>query len=600
MDFIYFLVLIGVLIFIHEFGHFFFAKLFGVRVDRFALGMGPVVPFLSFTKGETEYAICAFPIGGYVKMFGMQPEELYDEYGDPYPEEEVQRAFVRKPIWQRFIIVLAGPMMNLIFPVLVYYAFALGTAALPPAQVGQVFTDNPAAQAVPLTAGAPKGLQAGDTIVSINGEPLRYWRDLTGHVRGAIGQELKVRVRRGDKELDYKLTPASYTETDRLGLMRETYGLIGVSVASYGPVLGIQDREGPAAKAGLRSFDRVVSVDGAAVKRFVDLQEAVRTSGGKPLKLAVARPQALGDFLGGGMNVSAPVVDVTVQPVQRDGVWALGAEPAEMFLADVAPESPAAEAGLRVGDKLLSVANCEGEGDALTCGQAKPYNNMQPLKIAIQQRFWEQMQADTDVRADTIKLAFKVAYARDGQRAETTYRPVVRMIPNSFNEPTPEIWFGIDTVETYAMPDPISVPWGDRFAIGLEKGVSQTWRFTQMMFNGIVHLIQGKVSTDTVGGPIMIFDIASKAGNAGWEAFLRTMAIISINLGLVNLLPIPLLDGGHLMLFSIEAIKRKELNARTRQVAYYVGLGMIVFLMLLAFKNDIERYWERFADWFNA
>ena len=121
-----------------------------------------------------------------------------------------------------------------------------------------------------------------------------------------------------------------------------------------------------------------------------------------------------------------------------------------------------------------------------------------------------------------------------------------------------------------------------------------------MMVVGIAQLIQGRVSTDTVGGPIMIFDIASKAGKAGWEPFLRMMAIISINLGLVNLLPIPLLDGGHLMLFGIEAIKRKELNARTRQIAYYIGLGMIVLLMLLAFKNDIERYWQNFAEWFNA
>ncbi|MBH22857.1 MAG: RIP metalloprotease RseP, partial [Myxococcales bacterium] len=118
---IYFIILIGVLIFIHEFGHFFFAKLFDVRVDRFAIGMGPVLGPLTYTRGETEYCICAFPIGGYVKMFGMQPEELYDVYGQKLPEAEGERAFVRKPIWQRFIIVLAGPVMNLILPIFIYY-----------------------------------------------------------------------------------------------------------------------------------------------------------------------------------------------------------------------------------------------------------------------------------------------------------------------------------------------------------------------------------------------------------------------------------------------------------------------------------------------
>ena len=98
----------------------------------------------------------------------------------------------------------------------------------------------------------------------------------------------------------------------------------------------------------------------------------------------------------------------------------------------------------------------------------------------------------------------------------------------------------------------------------------------------------------------MIFDIAAKAGRQGLDEFLWMMALISINLGLINLLPIPVLDGGHLMLFAIEAIKRKELSQRTRQIAYYIGFSIIVLLMLLAFKNDIERYWQDFASWLNV
>ena len=118
MQIVHFLILIGVLIFVHEFGHFIWAKIFDIRVERFALGMGPVIKPLSFRKGETEYAICAFPIGGYVKMFGMQPEELYDERGMMVPEHVAERAFVRKPIWQRAIVVLAGPAMNFVYATL--------------------------------------------------------------------------------------------------------------------------------------------------------------------------------------------------------------------------------------------------------------------------------------------------------------------------------------------------------------------------------------------------------------------------------------------------------------------------------------------------
>jgi regulator of sigma E protease len=98
----------------------------------------------------------------------------------------------------------------------------------------------------------------------------------------------------------------------------------------------------------------------------------------------------------------------------------------------------------------------------------------------------------------------------------------------------------------------------------------------------------------------MIGDIASKAGHAGFRPFLNMMALISLNLGIINLLPIPVLDGGHLMLFALEAVKRRELTPRTRQIAYYVGFSMIVLLMLLALKNDIERYWQDFAEWFNT
>ena len=97
----------------------------------------------------------------------------------------------------------------------------------------------------------------------------------------------------------------------------------------------------------------------------------------------------------------------------------------------------------------------------------------------------------------------------------------------------------------------------------------------------------------------MIGHLAVKAGEAGWDRFVKMMAMISVNLGLLNLLPIPVLDGGYLMLFAIEAVRRKELSQRTRQIAFYVGFTMIVMLMLLAFKNDFERYWDSFAAWFN-
>ncbi|MEO1267438.1 MAG: site-2 protease family protein, partial [Myxococcota bacterium] len=558
----------------------------------------PVLGPLTYTHGETEYCICAFPIGGYVKMFGMQPEELYDVYGQKLPEAEIERAFVRKPIWQRFIIVLAGPVMNLILPIFIYYFFALGTTQLPPAEVGQVFPDNPAATAAPLTEGAPVGLQPGDRIIAVDGEPIHYFRDLTSVVREAIDTDLKVTIKRGDKTLDYRLRPEPYTKTDRLGLTRETYGLIGVSIESYGPILGIRDPKGPAAQAGLQHFDRVVAVNQKPISRYVELVDAVRLSNGKPLSLTVVRPQG-SDFLEGGLNVATPLEPIQVTPVLDNGSWTLGTDPAEMYLAHVESEGPADRAGLKVGDKILAVSACD-DASLKSCGKAKNYNNMRSFTIDIRQRIWEAMHNNDDLEPADIKLFFKIDTMRGQTASSVAYSPVVRMVQGSFNEPIPEVWLGLDTYEDYTVPDFVDVPLSHRAWIGLEEGFGRTWQFSKMMVLGIAYLFQGRVSTDTVGGPIMIFDIAQKAGKAGIEPFLRMMALISINLGLVNLLPIPLLDGGHLMLFTIEAVQRRELSARTRQITSYIGLGLIVMLMLLAFKNDIERYWQTFADWFNG
>jgi len=585
MQIVYFLILIGVLIFIHEFGHYFWAKVFGVKVERFALGMGPVIKPLSFQKGDTEYAVCAFPIGGYVKMWGMQPEELYDTHGNPLPDELCTSAFVRKPLWQRYIIVLAGPAMNLIFPLFVYGFFALSVSELPPAYVGQVLPEGAAASARPVEEGASMGLQAGDVIVAIDGEPVLYFTDITDHVRAAAGRELRMEIQRGEQRLNYLVVPQARTKRDALGLTKEEYGFLGIGAGSFGPIIGVGDAGSAAARGGLRTFDRVVTIDGKPMESYLQVANTVAASGGRPMKFVVARPQSV-DFLNGGMAVGA-AFKTTVSAVQVDGAWTLGLEPGSMFVSRVEAGSPAAKAGLQVGDQLLTL-------------DGKQYDMAATMMEDIQQAFWKEMHANPDVDKTEIKVSYTLTWRRNGEVLKASYDPVIRMIKGPFNEPTPELWGGFSAYQAVHFPAPVAVPFSTRVGMALVHGPRESWYRTKLMVTGIVRLIQGKVSTDTIGGPIMIFDLANRAGRAGWEPFVDMMALISINLGLVNLLPIPVLDGGHLMLFTIEAIKRKELNQRTRQIAYYIGLGLIVLLMLLAFKNDITRYWQDFADWFNA
>jgi regulator of sigma E protease len=142
------------------------------------------------------------------------------------------------------------------------------------------------------------------------------------------------------------------------------------------------------------------------------------------------------------------------------------------------------------------------------------------------------------------------------------------------------------------------VPNEERFTRAVKRAVLKTGEVVALMAVGLVRLIEGKISFKTVGGPIMIFDIAGKAARKGWENFLWIMALISINLGLLNLLPIPVLDGGHILFIAIEAVKRKPVSLRAREIASLVGLSLLILLMIFAFKNDIERYWKDIVDAF--
>ncbi|MEW6428143.1 MAG: RIP metalloprotease RseP [Thermodesulfobacteriota bacterium] len=187
-----FVIVLGVLIFVHEFGHFLFAKLFRVKVLKFSLGFGPKV--VGVRWGETEYLLSAVPLGGYVKMLGENP-------GEEVEETDQDRSFSSRPVWQRFLIVLGGPSFNLLFAVVLFFLMfaAVGLPVPAPGTViGSVNPDSPAARA---------GLEAGDEILAIDGKATREWEEVSSLIKEGGGKPVTLSIRRGGETLEVTGTP---------------------------------------------------------------------------------------------------------------------------------------------------------------------------------------------------------------------------------------------------------------------------------------------------------------------------------------------------------------------------------------------------------
>ena len=211
------IILLGVLIFVHELGHFLAAKVLGVKVERFSLGFPPKM--IGRRVGETEYVLSWIPLGGYVKMFGENPDE-------PVPREEEHRSFSHKPAWARFIIVFAGPGFNFFFAFLIFWImFAVDGVPHLSSYVGKVKEDMPAAAA---------GLQDGDRIVSVDGHPIRYWDDLLVRIRAGQGREVEVAFERSGRTLTARIKPRMVQGTN---IFKEDIRVPMIGIEARGEVI---------------------------------------------------------------------------------------------------------------------------------------------------------------------------------------------------------------------------------------------------------------------------------------------------------------------------------------------------------------------------
>jgi len=441
-----FVVALGVLIVVHEYGHYLAARLCNVKVLRFSVGFGR--PMIAWRRGadRTEWVIAAVPLGGYVKML--------DEREGPVEPHEAARAFNRQNVWQRFCIVMAGPLFNFLFAVLVYAGLFM--YGLPEAR--PVLAAPPSG-----TLAASVGLRAGATVRSIDGEPVTTWQELRWRLLQSALQRSPVRLETVDERghlavatLDLSGFPAADVESDVL----ERIGL-RLYRPPLEPVLGQVVAGGPAERAGLAPGDRIARVDGRPIDSWESLVTAVRSRPGTALQLTVER---------GDTTRTLEVVPDSVSAGEMR-VGRIGAAP---FI----PPSHA--------EKML-----------------------------------------------------------------------------------------------------VRVQYGPLESLG--KALAKTADIALFSLRMLGKMLLGEVSWRNLSGPVTIADFAGQSAQMGWVSYLTFLALISISLGVLNLLPIPLLDGGHLMYYAIEIIKGRPVSERAMELGQRVGLALLLVMMAFAFYNDLNR-----------
>jgi regulator of sigma E protease len=534
-DTIYFAIFLGVLVTVHEAGHFFAAKWAGVKVLKFSIGFGPKL--FSFRRGETEYQIAALPLGGFVAMAGHHP-------GEEVAEEDAGRTFLGAVWWKRVIILMAGPAANLVFPIIALFFVYLGDSTEFTPRVGAVEPGSPAAVA---------GLRPGDLILSIDGTPIRTFTELSKIAGASADKELALVVDRAGKQEAVKVTPMNVETLGMIEISRK--GRIGISLAEQAAVLGVPAGSAVEA-AGLRTFDRVIQLDDEPVRTAGELAAALDKAIGT-VKLKVVRFSPLHEGL-----VLPEIVAAEVPLGEGGGLARIGAEGGDAYVWEVRPNTPAAGLGIRVGDRFTAVN-----------GQAV-----------------HSVGAVEDRMALARKRRVDIEWRSGGEKKVATVGPLFPegnakycLAPTDFG-----VRFGAPGLPMAPIAgDTVTLHIGPLEA--LQASLRKLPEGIMLIGRILGKLTTGEVPLESMGGPVQIFQVASQTAEAGLGAFLSAMAIISVNLALVNLLPIPILDGFGILTALWEAVRRRPVPMRAREIATYFGFAVLALLMVVAFRNDIAR-----------
>lgn len=542
------------LVVIHELGHFLFAKLFGVGVEKFSVGFGPRIVSVQF-RG-TEYRLSWIPLGGYVRMVGEDPFET------PQPEFD-ESSFLQKAPWKRLLISFGGPLFNLVLPVFLFAGLYLAGAPEPTTWVGMVQDDSPAATA---------GIQIGDRVVAIGDTPIRYFSELQDALSAlALGARTPVTIERSMPD-----GTSSRQTLDVTLKIHKTYNewgesiqqnLLGVRPTGARPLLGVVESPlFPAYAAGLQSGDKVLKVNGKAIEWSYQLGQLLADPSLQSLTLEVERDKKPLTVTLTAMQYALPVAQnseggepITMETLrQRHPGAAFGLFPYEIFIKEALPGRPAAKAGLQGGDMLVSV-------------NGKPIVRWLDLKKQIE---------------SPVEELKQIQVLRKGELRTIPVQPDVVTRPVAPGETVKEGQIGIRPPEVFQL-DEAPLRLGVMEAV--VKGVRETMLITEAGLRMLARILTGDIPlSESLGGPISMATIAGESAWISIYQYFRVMALLSMNLGMINLLPIPLLDGGHILFFLLEMLRGRPVSLRLREVAQQLGLLFLLMLMVFALANDVR------------
>jgi len=542
--------MIGILVFIHEFGHFVFARVFGVGVKVFSLGFGRRI--WGFHHKGTDYRVSLLPLGGYVMMEGADP---FMDGGEGLDDPQSETAFLNKPVWQRLIIVAAGPAANLVLPVVVFSALYMGGEPQPAAVIGGVDYASVAQQA---------GLAAGDRLVTVGGEEVTWWTELHEVLAPyATGRVIEVEVERGGRFIGATLTvPGGYAG----GEVRP--GSLGLSYATPDSRVAVDDPDSPAGRAGLETFDRIERVGETEVESWLEVQAALAQASG-PVEIEYKSP---------GDRWWVPVRTATLSlgeswravDVGFDDPFAnpWGLYPATMAVQEVTRGSAAEELGILAGDRLVVI---DGAG------------------LGTWYEVLERVAAAREGEGDQAVIkALGVSVVRDGRLVETRIVPRVGRVTDTMGVYEDRVLLGI--ARGGALVFGPRVPRFYGFGEAVDRSVNETVDLAGFMLEHVGKLVTNEADpSKSLGGVVQIFRDAGEAAEKGIFEWARRLGLLSVSLAIINFLPVPVLDGGQFFFYLLEAIRGRPLPLAMRERAQQIGVLFLIALMLAVLAFDITR-----------